>query len=698
MKKGTFALVFWLMSFSMIASAQILNPVHWSYCVKPLANNEVELVMTAKIDKGFHIWSQDPGHPDLIPTSFTFKKADGIELIGKIREEGKLIKEDQSAIDLGIVKYYENQVSFIQKAKIQKAGKIEWSVEYQTCNHEGCLPPRVDDYSMSAADLCGGTGAANPAKTVDTAKDNTSETAMTNAIGGATDSFAHAMVTTTDGGAHIAQNTIDDKNKVYGKFGAALSECGDKQEELTLWKAFIFGILGGFAALFFPCTFPMIPMTISFFLKGAGDKRQGVKNGLLYGFFIFLVYFLLGLPFVLLGWGGDTLNNFATNSTVNIVYFVVFTFFAFSLFGFYDISLPSSLANKLDAKSNSTSFIGIFFMALTLAIVSFSCTGPILGLVLGNLKSTKYVLPAMSGFGIGLGAPFAVFAMFPNLLKALPKSGSWLDVLKNIFGFIELAFALKFLSNADLVMQWNVLKRELFMGIWIVIILLMAAYLMGWFAFKKSYMIKRSNATMALAAVTVAFAGYLAMDFFKGGSSYFGFPPPPFYSWGYKNEKHVKGAIAKTHELNGLQLYLNYDDALVEARKQNKPIMIDFTGWACVNCRQMEGNVWIKPAVYQLLKDKYVIASLYVDERIPLPAEKQYYSEALKKQVSTIGDRWTDMEIVNFQQVSQPFYALIDPRDERTLNHPRGNTPDVKTFEEFLKCGYETFKARKLRD
>ena len=693
MKAKKCIFLFLFLSFKVIGFSQIPNPVQWSFCIKTASETEVELIMTAKIEKGFHIWSQDPGHPDLIPTSFDFKKTPNLALIGKTREEGKLIKEDQSSIDLGIVKYYEGQVKFIQKARILKEGKINFSIEIQSCNHEGCLPPRSDDFSVNTSDICNGSGNNLSGSKVDSLR-KVKKLSDENYVSAGKENFKDSVVNYEDKNAKIKQSV--DQDAAYGKFGTAISNCGDKKAELTLWTAFIFGILGGFAALFFPCTFPMIPMTISFFLKGSGNKKKGVQNGLLYGFFIFLVYFLLGLPFVFLGWGGDTLNNFATNATVNFVYFLIFTFFAFSLFGFYDISLPTSLANKLDQKSNSTSLIGIFFMALTLAIVSFSCTGPILGLVLGNLKSTSYILPAMSGFGIGLGAPFAVFAMFPNLLNAMPKSGSWLDVLKNIFGFIELAFALKFLSNADLVLQCNLLKRELFMGIWILIMVLTVLYLLGFFAFKPTYKIKRSKGSIILAAFTMVFVVYLSKDFVKSGDSYFGFPPPPFYSFTYKNEKHIKGEISKTHELNGIQLYLNYDDALAEARKQNKPIMIDFTGWACVNCRQMEGNVWVKPEVYKLLKDKYIIASLYVDERIPLPESEQFNSESLKKQVTTIGERWTDMEVANFQQVSQPFYALIDPRDERALNHPRGNTPDVKAFEEFLKCGYETYKARKI--
>jgi thiol:disulfide interchange protein len=697
MKTFFVSLIMICIGFSM--QAQPKSPVKWSFCVKTISATEAEIVATATMEKDFHVWTLNPGGDGtLIPTSFKFKPNANYELDGKMREEGTPVKEDLTKLDMGIVFYFENQAKFIQKIKLKKPTDISGELEFQTCNHEGCLPPATETFTMNTTKSnCDGSKASSNSvdeqkkKLIDSLsqKQSSPTTISTSGSDSLSTPTSNTNITSTEENGII---------KIYGKFGEILSECGEKAEELSIWKAFIFGILGGFAALFFPCTFPMIPMTISFFLKNSKDRKEGVKNGILYGFFIFLVFFLLSLPFVFLGWGGDTLNEFSTNIWVNIAFFVIFTFFAFSLFGFYDISLPSSIANAVDSRSNVGSIMGIFFMAFTLAIVSFSCTGPILGLVLGNLKDTKYIMPAMSGFGIGLGVPFALFAMFPNLLKALPKSGSWLDILKNVFGFVELAFALKFLSNADLVPQLGLLKRELFVGLWIIIAILMALYFLGRFAFKADYKIQRTPVTTVLAALTFVFVGYLCTDFFGGELSLVsGFPPPKFYSYFYKEEKHAKGTKVESHVINGLTVYLDYDVALAKAKAENKPLMIDFTGWACVNCRKMEENVWITPDVYKELHDHYVIASLYVDERIELPFEQQYPSLALKKQVTTVGQRWTDMEIINFQQLSQPYYALIDPRDERIINRPRGNTPDIKEYAHFLTCGWETFKGRVLQ-
>ncbi|KXK42286.1 MAG: cytochrome C biogenesis protein transmembrane region [Bacteroidetes bacterium OLB11] len=496
----------------------------------------------------------------------------------------------------------------------------------------------------------------------------------------------------TNDAAITTDNSNSTASNSYGSFGTPIGDCGGaKQEELSIFTALFYGILGGFAALFFPCTLPMIPMTISFFLKGSSDKKTGIKRGILYGFSIFLVYFLLSLPFLFLGWGGNVLNSFSTNVWVNLAFFAIFIFFAFSLFGYYDISLPSSISSKIDSKSGIGSFGGIFFMALTLAIVSFSCTGPILGLVLGNIENAKLITPAMAGFGIGLGTPFALFAMFPNLLKAMPKSGGWLNTLKVVFGFIELAFALKFLSNADLVKQWGFLKRELFIGLWILVLILIALYLLGIFQIKKDATFKSTMTMKVLAVFSIVFAGYLSLDFFgKDIRLVSGFPPPKFYSFFHKEEKLTKGSNERTHDLKGLKVYLYLEDAMKEAEKQNKPLMIDFTGWACVNCRKMEENVWTNPEVNKLLSDHFIIASLYVDEQIALPENEQFETPYLDKKVAkTVGDKWFDLSLRDFKSATQPFYALIDPVEHRILNTPRGYTPDDKDYVKFFRMWHK---------
>ena len=660
-----------LLFFAVHANSQNMNKVHFSSCTKMLNETEGEIAITAKLDEGWHLYSFEAGGDgSLISPEITFTKNKDVEFVGKVTEKGVLETLDDAGI--GPYHFFKNKIVYTQKIKIKKKGIIATEVYFQTCDEHGCLPPETKNLSIDLNDNCD--------KSLNAVLDTSSiDTLMASEV----EPVIKDTTVTSDG------------QVTYGDFGTIVGDCGEGlKKELSIWTALFYGILGGFAALFFPCTLPMIPMTISFFLKGAGDRKSGVQKGILYGFFIFLVYFLLSLPFLFLGWGGNALNVFSTNVWVNLAFFAVFIVFAFSLFGFYDISLPNSLANKVDEKSNIGSISGIFFMALTLAIVSFSCTGPVLGLVLGNIGNTKLIMPAMSGFGIGLGIPFALFAIFPNLLKALPKSGGWLTVVKVVFGFIELAFALKFLSNADLVKQWGLLKRELFIGLWIVISILMALYLLGIFKFKQDPTFKSSRVMKGLAVLSLVFATYLSLDFFnKEISLVSGFPPPKFYSWFHKVEKLEKGSTARTHDLKGLKVYLYLEDAIAEGKRQNKPVMIDFTGWACVNCRKMEENVWTIPSINNVLRDKYIIASLYVDEQIELPENEKFVSKFLnKKNATTVGDKWFDLSLRDFKSATQPYYALIDPIDHRVLNTPKGFTPAEDEYGAFLKCGLENFK------
>lgn len=673
-----YLLAFSLVILNLLTFAQGMKKVHLSTSTKIISETEAELIVTAKMDKGWHLYSFNPGGDgSLIAPELKFEKANGIQFIGKVKEHGKLVTEDVDGV--GTIHYFKEKVDYIQKIKYTKAEKVKVNVYYQTCDDKGCLPPTSEDVVIDM------TKAASKDTAATVVQNDTSTTPFKDSLAKST-----ADTSTKDTSSLAITN-------VYGDYGTPISDCGEAtQAELSVWTALLYGILGGFAALFFPCTLPMIPMTISFFLKGSGDKKQGVKKGIMYGFFIFLVYFLLSLPFLFLGWGGNALNSFSTNVWVNLVFFVVFVVFAFSLFGYYDISLPSSIASKVDSRSSVGSAGGIFFMALTLAIVSFSCTGPILGLVLGNISNSKLITPAMSGFGIGLGVPFALFAMFPNLLKALPKSGGWLTVLKVIFGFIEIAFALKFLSNADLVKQWGFLKRELFIGLWILVLVLLALYLLGKFKFKEDSTFKSTGFMKVLAALSIVFAGYLSLDFFgKDISLVSGFPPPKFYSWMHKEEKLKNGSKSRTHEVKGLKVFLYLEDAMEEAKKQNKPLMIDFTGWACVNCRKMEENVWTKPAINNILRDKYIIASLYVDEQIELPENEKFDTPFLdKKRATTVGDKWFDLSLRHFKSATQPFYALIDPVNKRILNTPKGFTPSEQEYKQFLECGVTNYTSQ----
>jgi thiol:disulfide interchange protein DsbD len=439
----------------------------------------------------------------------------------------------------------------------------------------------------------------------------------------------------------------------------------------------------------------MIPLTVSFFTKGAKNRQKGLVNAILYGVFIFAIYLLLSLPFHLLdSVNPEILNNISTNVTLNIIFFVIFIIFAFSFFGYYEITLPSSWSNKMDDKASSVGgIVGIFFMALTLALVSFSCTGPILGSLLGGSLTSDggamQLSMGMGGFGLALALPFALFALFPNWLNSLPKSGGWLNTVKVTLGFIELGLAFKFLSNADLVEHWGLLKREIFLGIWILVGLGLMAYLFGQIRFPHDGPKQRiSKARFGAGVVTFFFVLYLIPGLTNTSAANLkllsGFPPPLFYSI------YEKGTEAPL----GLEAYKDWDKGLEAAREQNKPIILDFTGWACVNCRKMEEQVWSEPEVFEMLNEEYILISLYVDDRKELPEEAQFNYMKPKggiKPIKTIGDKWATFQTLNFKNNSQPFYVLLD-NQVNLLNEPVGYTPKASEYLDWLKEGLTKFQ------
>lgn len=466
------------------------------------------------------------------------------------------------------------------------------------------------------------------------------------------------------------------------------SNCGDEATGgKSLVGIFLLGLLGGFIALLTPCVFPLIPLTVSFFTKKTGDRKRGVFNALLYGFFIFIIYLLLSVPFHLVSnVNPEILNNISTNVWLNLVFFAVFVVFAISFFGYFDITLPGGLASKIDSRSGMGTIGGIFFMALTLAIVSFSCTGPILGsLLAGTAAEGAWPLTAgLAGFGLALALPFALFAMFPGWLHSLPRSGGWLTTVKVVLGFLELAMAIKFLSNADLVEQWGVIKREIFIGAWVILGLLTVLYLFGRIRFPHDAPLKKlSGARWVFIAIFTAATLYLVPGVTNTEAANLrlisGFPPPLCYS---VYEKPVNCE-------KGIEPLRDYEEALALAKKENKPLLIDFTGWACVNCRRMEENVWVDEEVMRLMKNEFVVVSLYVDERKLLPATEQVMYKTKtgsNKQIRTIGDKWATFQSENFDAVSQPQYAILSP-DEKVLTKTKGYTPVAREFIEWLKCG-----------
>lgn len=488
-----------------------------------------------------------------------------------------------------------------------------------------------------------------------------------------------------EGGTEISEkdkiikvDSIDEKHP--------LSQCGEKVESKGLLTIFFLGFLGGLIALLTPCVFPMVPVTVSFFTKRSPNHKQAVKNGALYGFFILLIYVLASVPFHIIGnVQPEVFNNISTSPTLNIIFFAIFIVFAISFFGFFEITLPSSIAGKADSKSGLNSTGGIFFMALTLVIVSFSCTGIILGtLLVGTASSGAWPLTVgMAGFGLALALPFALFAIFPNWLHKLPKSGGWLDTVKKVLAFVEVALALKFLSNADLVMHWGLLKRETFIVLWIAVSVALTLYLFGWLRLphdgpRHSIPLGRK----ILGVLSILFGVYLTVGLFntKNGSL-----------------KMLSGILPPAHG-TGLQPNVtnDYDLALKMAKEQNKPLFIDFTGYACTNCRKMEENIWTDPEVYKFMKDNFIIVSLYVDDKEKLPVEKRFIAKTKfgDKEIVTIGDKLSTFQTENFSKTSQPLYAVLNG-NQKLMTYPVGYTDDAKKYLEWLQCSKRTYNENR---
>lgn len=477
-----------------------------------------------------------------------------------------------------------------------------------------------------------------------------------------------------------------------------VNDCGDEgTKDKSLLSIFLLGLLGGLIALLTPCVFPMIPVTVTFFTKKSADRKKGIANAVLYGLFIFLIYILITLPFHVAGKAisPEIFNNISTNVWLNLFFFVIFVVFALSFFGLFEIGLPSGLANKMDSKSGLGNLGGIFFMASTLAIVSFSCTGPILGtLLVGVADQGAWPLTiGAAGFGLALGLPFALFAMFPNWLHSLPKSGGWMTDVKVVLGFLELALAVKFFSNADLVKQWGFLKREIFIGLWIIIGVLTVLYLLGKLKMSHSSPVKKFSfiriaSIILFTAATIYLIPGLTNTRAADLKLISGFPPPRTYSI-YQVETGKSGVFAPMHN--------DYAAALKLAKEQGKPVLIDFTGWACVNCRRMEEKVWPNKIVDSMFRNKFIVVSLYVDERKNLPLAEQTVeklSNGTEKSIVTVGDKWATFQIENFGATSQPQYAIISP-DEKALTKTKFYTPDADEFIRWLECGLEAFEKSK---
>ncbi|WP_339663278.1 cytochrome c biogenesis protein CcdA [uncultured Polaribacter sp.] len=619
MKKIIFLLILFLSGISNAQEA-IINPVKWNSEIIKISDTEFDILLKGTIEKEWHVFSQFTHEDGSLPSELTFENSDGnYELLGAAKES-ETIKKYNDVFEVEET-YFINKVTFIQRIKLlnKDVKQISIKLNYQVCK-----------------DVC----------------INKEEFFVIN-LDGSTAILANIEV---DENSKLLSNNLLLDLKHKERLHSATEEI---ITESNLWKIFVLGFIGGLLALITPCVFPMIPLTVSFFTKQSGSKSKGIKNAILYGLFIIIIYVALSIPFHFLdSVDPEILNTISTNVLLNVLFFIIFIFFAFSFFGYYELTLPNSWSNKMDSASNSGGLIGIFFMAVTLALVSFSCTGPILGsLLAGSLTSDggAFQLTAgMTGFGTALALPFALFALFPNLLKSLPKSGGWLTTVKVFLGFAELALAFKFLSNADLVAHWGILKREVFIGIWIVIFLLMALYFFGFIRFPHDGKKKFSFPKVSFAVLIVAFVIYLGTGLTKNSHLKLlaGFPPPTFYSL-YQQESDCP---------LGLNCFKDFDEGLAFAKATNKPILLDFTGWACVNCRKMEENVWSNPKVYEVLKNDYVLISLYIDDRKELSEEEQFkvkMNENHLKTIKTIGDKWSTFQYLNFQTASQPYYVTI---------------------------------------
>ncbi len=626
---------------------ELLDPTDWSVEIEQVASDEYKLIFKSVIDKGWYIYSSflDP-EVGPIPTSFYFEDTTNSQFafIGEREENATKIDESFEEIWGADVKKLYGIVTFTQRVKaLNPNGVVKGYFTFQTCKEQCLMPEDVDfefDLGKKTASISG-------------------------------------MILPPPG--NKGDGPID-----YGKYGPPVSNCGETQEAQGLLTIFILGFLGGLVALITPCVFPMIPLTVTFFTKGGKSGNKGIFNALFYGFCIVLIYFLLSVPFLIFDIPPDILNAFATNPYINLLFFVVFVVFAISFFGYFEITLPSSIANRADKASDVGGMVGIFFMAITLAVVSFSCTGPILGsLLVGAIASEggQYnLVVGMVGFGLALALPFALFAMFPGFLAKLPKSGGWLGTVKHVLGFVEIAFAIKFLSNADLVWQLGFLKRELFLALWILVGIATVLYLFGLIPMPHEPRPEKVGwGRKATGSLFLAFTLYLIPGLWGTNLKLLsGFPPPMFYSWKAHNDNHLEVTVN------------DYDAALAKAKAERKPILLDFTGWACVNCRKMEETVWVEPQVRKLLEEKYVVVSLYVDEKTILPEEEQYVSDATGKKIRNVGNLWSDMQIKHFRANSQPWYVLISP-DEQLLSTALGSA-SVERYENYLRCGLDAFQ------
>ena len=674
-----------LLFVAILCNAQMANPVKFTVQLKTNGTAEAEIVFSGKIESGWHVYSTNLGGDGPTEAAVHFDKKDGIELVGKLTPRGHEISKMDDMFGM-VLRYFENSAQFVQKIKfIKPEHDIKCYLEYGACNDESCMPPSTAEFAHKGKSPAVDAAAAK-ADAKEEAKDADAAEAFAPA---AQETVADSANAAADSAAVAAVDNMD-KSELQKLWTPVVKELEkfDKPMNNSLLYIFFAGLLGGLLALFTPCVWPIIPMTVSFFLKRNKERRKAIREAITYGVSIVVIYVALGLIVSLL-FGASALNALSTNAIFNILFCLLLVVFAASFFGAFEITLPSSWSNKIDQKSDETSgFISIFLMAFTLSLVSFSCTGPIIGFLLVAVSSSGDIVAptiGMLGFAVALAVPFALFAMFPTLLKSAPKSGGWMNVLKVVLGFIELAFALKFLSVADLAYGWHILDREAFLALWIIIFGLLGLYLLGMFNFPHDDEGRRTNVPQFfLALLSLSFAMYMVPGLWGAPLKAVSAFAPPMNTQDfnlYKNEVHPR--------------FKDFEAGMAAARLEGKPVMVDFTGFGCVNCRKMEAAVWTDSKVADMLNQKYVLISLYVDDKTPLPEPMTVTdTDGTQRTLRTIGDKWSYLQRYKFGSNTQPMYVLID-NDGMPLTGSRSYDEDINEYMKFLQTGLDNYNNKK---
>lgn len=695
------------LGFSLLAQAQILNPVKWTTSVEKLSDTEYNLVSTAILEKGWKIYGLNVPEGGPVATSFTFPKSADYQLVGKMLSVPQPKTEHEEMFDM-VISFYYDKVMFKQRIKVLKSvSTINASVEFMSCNDRNCLAPKSVDLSFAVNAKVSGQAAAASAQQGDNHTQAAAQSAtlqpQMGGIIGSQESNTEQQTLSTE--SNSTQQVASDTQSAKPTAESA------PLKAQNVWTIFFLSFLSGFLALLTPCVFPMIPMTVSYFTKQSKTKAAGVRNAIFYGVSIVVIYVLLG-SVVTAAFGADSLNALSSSVIFNLVFFVILVVFSISFLGAFEITLPSSWSTKVDAQADRKGFVGIFFMALALAIVSFSCTGPIVGTLLVQAATEGGIAPVMGmlGFSLAIALPFTLFAAFPGWLNAMPKSGGWLNTVKVVLGFVELALAFKFLSNADMVVEGHWVEREVFIAIWIAIFATLTLYLFGKIRLPHDSPVEHiSVGRLGLGLTSLVFTLYLLPGLWGAPLHLISaFPPPQHYSEspygvGYSNTgggadmTRAEAALphgAHLFKPHNIVTFEDYEEGLAYAKQVGKPVLIDFTGKACVNCRKMENNVWTDSRVLEKLKNEVVLISLFVDDKRDLPADKVVPSVLEKgKMLTTIGKKWSEFQTVRYQSNSQPFYVLMG-HDEQNLVPPVGYTPDADEYTAWLEKGINAFKNK----